>query len=282
MSILALGLVACGGSTAPAPPTTPTTTQDQTESPDVDQHRRNHGGVTMLIEWSIKDLDLTADQKAKVEKIRTDLHAKMAPTQEAAKNLANVLADGVAAGAMDKAKDDAAIAQVSTAAAGLHDATTDAMNQLHAALTPAQRAQLVDKLDAHFEKWKNAQGQDEDDAKPARPHGGGHMKMMKQLALTQDQMDKIKASFSSDMKAAHQTHEHKEFQAHRDSFATAFKAETFDAKSMTNESAASSHMAMWGATRMARFLEAATPVLTPEQRTKLAQMIRDRAGHMGD
>ena len=36
ISILTFALFACGGSTAPAPVTAPTTTQDQTESPDVD------------------------------------------------------------------------------------------------------------------------------------------------------------------------------------------------------------------------------------------------------
>jgi hypothetical protein len=36
-------------------------------------------------------------------------------------------------------------------------------------------------------------------------------------------------------------------------------------------------MAKWGATRMERFLEAAAPVLTPDQRTTLADMLRKNA-----
>jgi hypothetical protein len=36
-------------------------------------------------------------------------------------------------------------------------------------------------------------------------------------------------------------------------------------------------MARWGATRMERFYEAAAPILTPDQRTKLASEIREHA-----
>ena len=35
-------------------------------------------------------------------------------------------------------------------------------------------------------------------------------------------------------------------------------------------------MAAWGVTRMVRFYEIVTPLLTPEQRTKLAEHLRER------
>jgi len=79
------------------------------------------------------------------------------------------------------------------------------------------------------------------------------------------------------MKGGPQEHQHKEVADHLQAFATAFKSETFDAKKLTGAKMANVHLARWGATRRERFLEVATPVLTPEQRTKLAQMIRDRA-----
>jgi len=202
----------------------------------------------------------------------------MEPARAAEKNLANVLADGVAAGAIDRTKADAAISQLGTAATGVHDATADALNQLHNALTPAQRAALVDKIDAHWNKWKEAHGQDE--VVEPKAHRGGQLGgMAKRLDLTQDQIDKIKASFGGEMKAHPQSHEHKEVQDHMQKFGPAFKADTFDAKSLATGPAAQGHMATWGATRMARLYEAAAPVLTPDQRTKLAQLIRDRAAH---
>ena len=79
------------------------------------------------------------------------------------------------------------------------------------------------------------------------------------------------------MKAAGQTHDHKEVEGHMQAFGTAFKADTFDAKTLGTESDANKHIASWGATRMARFFEAAAPVLTPDQRTKLAARMREHA-----
>src|SRR5580704_6856869 len=79
------------------------------EVADAEEHRRHHGGgVSMLIAMSIRDLDLTADQKTAVEKVRSDLIEKMAPVRAADRELATILADGVAAGSVDKAKADKA------------------------------------------------------------------------------------------------------------------------------------------------------------------------------
>ncbi len=240
------------------------------------QHRdRHHGGVQALIVMSLKDLDLTADQQAAVEKIKTDLLASMEPARTAEKDFANVLADGVAAGKVDKAKGDAAINKLVTQVQAAGAASATALNSLHAALTPPQRAKLVDELQGHWEKWKAAQGKDEADDKE---HHNGHMlALVRDLSLTQEQADKIKAAFKDKMKAAPQDHAHKEVQDHLTAFGTAFKADTFDAKKLTGGKAADGHIAKWGATRREQFLLVAAPILTPDQRTKLAQQIRDHA-----
>ncbi len=239
-------------------------------------HReQHHGGLQALIVMTLKDLDLTADQQAAVEKIRTDLLASMEPARAAEKDFANTLADGVAAGKVDRAKVDAAIGKLVTQVQGAHDASLTALNQLHAALTPPQRAKLVDELHEHWEKWKEAQGKDEADDK--QHHAGHLLALVRDLGLSQDQADKIKAGFHDKMKAAPQDHAHKEVQDHLTAFGTAFKADTFDAKKVAGGKAADGHIAKWGATRRARFLEVAAPVLTPDQRTKLAQQIRDHA-----
>jgi Spy/CpxP family protein refolding chaperone len=235
-----------------------------------------------LIAMSINDLDLTADQKTTVEKIRTDLQAKMEPARAAEQNLAGILADGVAAGAVDRAKADAAIQKIVAQAETIHGATADAMNKLHAALTPAQRAALVGKLQEHFDKWKEANGHEDQDGQ----HRTGYiLALVRDLNLTQSEAQQIKSSFrsliSSSAPAKGQAdvrnHEHKAVSDHLQAFATAFKADKFNARSLTGANAANGKMAQWGATRMARFFEAAAPILTPDQRTKLAQMIRDRA-----
>ena len=266
-------------SAAPAAPPAaqPPSNPQGAEMAEGEEHREHHhAGVPGLILMSLKELDLSADQQAAVEKIRADLVAKLEPAKAAGNDLANTLADGVAAGKLDRAKDDAAIGKLVTQAQGTHDASLTALNQLHAALTAPQRAKLVDEVQAHWEKWKEAHGRDEADDKQHRP--GYLLGLVREMGLTQDQADKIKTAFHDKMKAGPQDPAHKEVQDHLQAFATAFKADTFDAKKLSGAKAANGQMARWGATRRARFLEAATPVLTPDQRTKLAQTIRDHAG----
>lgn len=266
-----------GGGAQPASPAAP---PEQAEGSEHRQH--HHGGVIALVAMSIRDLDLSADQKTTVEKIRSDLVAKMEPARTAEQGLANVLADGVAAGAVDRAKADAAIDQIVAQTEAIRGSTFDAMNQLHAALTPAQRATLVSKLQDHFEKWKEANGHEDEQGQ----HRSGYMlALVRDLSLSQTEAQQIKDSFRNLLQASApasgqadvRDHQHKPATDHVQAFATAFKADSFDAHSLANANGADGHMAKWGATRMARFFEAAAPVLTADQRAKLAQMIRDRA-----
>jgi Spy/CpxP family protein refolding chaperone len=225
---------------------------------------------------SLRDLDITPEQRTTIEKIRADLLQKMDPARAAEKDFDNVLADGVAAGNVNRAKADAAMGKLVTQVQGLHDASLAALDALHAALTPPQRAALVDAVQAHWEKWKEAQGRDE--AADEHHHQSGYLlALVRDLGLTKDQAEKIKAKFREQMKGSPQDDKHKEVQDHLQAFATAFKGDTFSAKSLTKAKAANGHVAKWGATRRERFLEAAAPVLTPDQRTKLAAQIRERA-----
>ncbi len=269
-------------SAAPAPSAAPTSAPPVTpgggELAEGDEHRhRHHTGVLGLVVMSLRDLDLSPEQRTAVEKIRGELVAKMEPARAAAKDSANTLADGVAANAINRAKVDAAVSKLVTQVQGEHEATLSALDQLHAALTAPQRAALVEGVQAHWEKWKEAQGRDEADDHQHRP---GHLlELVRDLGLTKDQAEKIKAKFREQMKSGPQDQAHKEVQDHLQAFATAFKAESFSAKSLSKAKAASGHIARWGATRMVRFLEAATPVLTADQRAKLEKEIRERADH---
>jgi Spy/CpxP family protein refolding chaperone len=246
------------------------------EQAEGDEHReRHHGGVLTLIAMSLKDLELTADQRTSIDKIRDEFVAKMEPARAAGKDLANTLADGVAAGAVDHAKSEAAIAKLVTQVQGLHDAASASLDELHAALTPPQRAALVADMQSHWDKWKEAQGQEE--KSDGKHHPGHLLALVRKLGLSKDQAEKIKANFHDKMKASPQDTQHKDVDDYLKAFATAFKADTFSAKTLPKAKAASSHMARWGATRMERFLEAAAPVLTPDQRTKLAEMLRNEA-----
>jgi Spy/CpxP family protein refolding chaperone len=245
------------------------------EQPEGTEHRHHHGGIGALIAMSLKDLDLTAEQRTAIDKIKTDLEAKMEPAKAAGKDVATALADGVAAGKVDRKKVEAAIGKMATQIDATQPASLDALNQLHAALTPEQRTALSDALVAHYAKWREAQGHDEADDGKFR---SGHMlALVKDLGISKDEAEQIKTSFKALLRASPQEAEPPKVEAHVQALATAFKAEKFDAKTLKTTPSAGASMAKWSSTRMERFLEAAAPILTADQRTKLADMIRNRA-----
>jgi Spy/CpxP family protein refolding chaperone len=243
---------------------------------DHDRHH-HHGGFAMFVAMSLDSLGTTPEQQSAIAKIQSDMRAKVLPAHEAEKALLSTLADGVAAGNVDQAKVDAAIAQVSTASAGVHDAVADSLNQLHATLTPSQRVALVDKVESNFEVWHESNPADEPPAGDAR---GGHLaKLAKDLALSPDQVEKIRASFTSSVGRVPAGFDAKQADAHMKAFAAAFEGDNFDAKTLTTGGPANAYVATWGATRMARFYEAVAPVLTPDQRAKLADGLRWHASY---
>ena len=289
--ILALGsaagstaVAACGGGASASgtgQAQAPVSTQaDEEAAADVTEHHRHHhhGGVSMFIAMSLDTLGVTPEQRAAVDKIQADLYARMEPARAAEQAVLETLADGIAAGAIDPGKVNAALAQLAAASAGIHDASADALNQLHAALTPEQRAALVDKVEAHWALWRQANA-DEVDVTPSAP-AGGHLKALAaDLALTPDQIAKIRANLSAAIRDTPVKPDPQKIEAHVQAFGAAFKAETFDAKTLSTGGAANAHLASWGATRVALMFESVTPVLTADQRAKLAAQVREHAEH---
>jgi len=269
-------MVACGGGTASTPP--PATAVNAPDNDDaaagvLEHHRlHHHGGVTLLVAMSLDTLGVTQEQRATIEKIQADLHSHMEPARAAEQKLVTVLADGVAAGNLDVAAVDAAVAQVTSAAAAVHDASVDALNALHAALTPPERAALVDKVEAHWSVWQKA------NIDPAKSEHG-HLAMLTQdLALTPDQVTKIRTNLGEGPKGVPPL-DPQEIANHLKAFGEAFRGEKFDAKALSLASSANAHMAGWGAAQRAHIIEAVSPVLTAEQRAKLSQLLHEHAQH---
>jgi Spy/CpxP family protein refolding chaperone len=267
----------CGGATASGPPANTAATDDDDASSGLTEYHRyhHHGGVTLFIAMSLDTLGVSPEQRVAVEKIKADLHARMEPARAAEQNLGTTLADGVAAGSFDVAKVDAAVAQASATAAGLHDASAEALNELHAVLTPPQRAALVDKVEAHWAVWQKANAEESD---PVKAEGGHLAALASELALTPDQVERIRAALGEGMKTLPRV-DPQEIAAHLHAFGEAFRSDKFDAKTLTTANGANAHLVGWGAGRMARFVEAVGPVLTPEQRAKLADRLREHATH---
>jgi Spy/CpxP family protein refolding chaperone len=282
-------VVGCGSSAPPATspngaadvaPAGPVAADGQDESTtDLAEHHRHHhhGGFAMFIAMSLDSLGTTPEQDAAIKKIGADLRAKLLPAHDAEKALLATLADGVAAGTIDQAKVDAAIAQISSVSAGVHGAVADSLNELHGVLTPPQRVALVDKVEAHLHVWHKANSEDEPAEKDA--HGGHLGKLAKDLALSTDQVEKIRASFKTSIAGSKVHFDGTAAEAHLKAFGAAFEADSFDAKTLTTGGPANANIASWGATRMATFYEAVNPVLTADQRTKLADQLRHHANY---
>lgn len=260
-----------------APAGTAETTYDDDSTAELRDHDRHHhhGGFAMFIAMSLDSLGTSPEEDATLAKIQADIRAKLQPAHDAEKNLMLTLADGVAAGNIDQGKVDAAVSQVSSAAAGVHDAVAASLNQLHDVLTPEQRAALVDKVEAHLHVWREANS----DGQPTKDSREGRLaELQRSLALTPDQVEKVRASLASSM-ARGGEYDWKEGQASLEAFRTAFTSEHFDAKSLEMSGPANAHIATWGATRMSRFYEAVGPVLSADQRARLADILRRHANY---
>jgi Spy/CpxP family protein refolding chaperone len=249
---------------------------DDPAAVELREHHRHHhhGGITQFIAMSLDTLGADDAKRAQIEKIQADLRQCMAPAHEIDKALLGTFADGIAAGQIDEAKVNASIAQLETAATGAHDCSVLALNSLHALLSPAERSALVDKVEAHWQVWRETNHE----AQPGGTEKGGRLKdLTDELSLSPEQVEKISAA----LHAAHEGHpvnfDPARAQEHIQAFITAFAADTFDAKTVTVN--ANALVATHGARRMAFFYETVTPMLTPEQRAMLADHLRQHASH---
>lgn len=262
-------------STAPVASAQETTAADEAMDDELrDYHRRHHhGGVTMFISMAIDTLGLDPAKTQQVSKIQSDLQAKMAPAREAERDLHGAIADGVAAGKIDTTRVDAAVAKVGSLSASIDAATVDSLTQLHDALSPVERAALVDKVKAHGEVWHKV---NTDEKAGSTEKGTPLARLTVLLTLTPDQVSKIADALSAEVPATPKN-DPKPVDAQIQAFGAAFVADKFDPKSLgPTATAAAGHIARHGAARLARFYEAVTPVLTADQRTKLAADLHER------
>jgi Spy/CpxP family protein refolding chaperone len=283
---------AASASAAPSASATPPPADDASaaadtgasESADDDQvieelqahHRNHHQGFAGFVLSSVETLGVGPDQQAAIDGVRKEFHAKLKPLREANTAALQLIADGVAAGTIDKAKVDAAVARAGTAATAVHGAIPALLNQLHAALKPEQRSALADKVDANWATWRDVNGggdhAGDGGAKPERRF----KHLAKELGLTSDQVEKFRTNLDA-TKDAKKPFDAAAAEAYIKAFDAAFTADTFDAKKLPAFGPESTRIVSWGAERMAWFYEALLPVLTPAQRTQLADKLRERA-----
>jgi Spy/CpxP family protein refolding chaperone len=251
--------------------------EDESTSDLADHHRHHHhGGFAMFIAMSLEGLNTTPEQADQIQKIEADMQAKMQPAHDVEKQILLALADGVAAGNVDRKTVDPLAQQLATAAGGIHDAVADSLNQLHTLLTAPQRQGLVDKVEAHLNVWHHTNVDDEAGNKDK--NDGQIDALAKTLALTPQQVDQITTAYMSAVGSSPKF-DRAEADNHFKAFAEAFMADQFDAKSLTTGATLNAHMAAWGISRTINLYAAAAPILTPDQRTKAADLLRRHANY---
>ena len=277
---------------------------------------RRHHGVTALLLMSVKSLELEPEQKTEVAAIEADLEKLGQQHEGLGEKLGHDVAEGVAAGKIDRAKTNADIKEIAKAVEASVPGIQDAVNRLHKALDPQQRQAVVASMTAMAEKMREhgaamgvhgagtggppaAHGGGPD----TRPHGAGPGKadhgkggpgggahgpgrgehgpmamLTHDLELTPEQSEKIRAKLDAEIKAqkgamqAQMTALTKQLE----SIGKAFATDTFDAKKAgvgKQASAMTKRMAEGGV----KFAEIVLGVLTPEQRAKFAERVREHA-----
>jgi hypothetical protein len=243
-----------------------------------DHHRHHHrGGVIQFMAMSLDTLAVDDSRQGQVSKLQDDLYVCLAPTRAIESQLLLALADGVAAGSeVPGARVDESVARLNTAAGVLPECSADVLNQLHALLSPSERAALADKIEDHWEVWHQVNGDPEDGAQERRERRMASLTT--ELSLTPAQA----TSISTALEAARTGRSGASFDrqataANLELFSTAFSSERFDARTITLT--ANAPLMAHGARRMARFYQTVTPLLTPEQRGTLARQLREHANH---
>jgi Spy/CpxP family protein refolding chaperone len=267
------------------------------------KHGKGHGPAHLL-RTALHELDLSDAQKTTIKGAIDELregdedHGKD-PGMFAA------LAEGVRAGSIDKAAIEAKLAKAGDAKGEEHRAkVASALSTLHATLTKEQRRALVDKVAAKMEergergpkgdgegrRGPKGDGEGWGGPKGERMGWGGHgMKggplghMLRDLDLSAEQRAQIDKALEANRPSEADMEEKKEgFEAKRAEMKArmeSFAADNFDAKAFVAGGAKEGKGPKAHLDRMVTSLAAVLPILTPAQRSSLADQLEK--GPMG-
>ena len=232
-----------------------------------------------MVEMLMADLaqvGIKSEQKSAIDGIQADLEKLGDATKDAKAQLDKDIADGAGAGKLDKAKIDADVKKLVQAADGTTAAVQEAVNKLHKTLDAAQRKKLVELMRSkgkeHEEHMKTQMADHE------KNEHGRMDKMNDQLGLTADQKEKLKGKMEAGMKAemGKMKEHHAGMQKHMKAVGDAFETEKFDAKKAGVGEHMGDMVKMMTGGRI-KFVETMLAVLTPEQRAKFVEHVRQHA-----
>jgi Spy/CpxP family protein refolding chaperone len=259
--VLAVPALGCAGTVSSEPPASAETATSKAPVA-VTAH-----GPVKLFGAALGEVPLTASQRTAIEGLATAAEARHADARTAGQDLMTTLATQIEAGQIDRTalqpKLDAMVASMQKA----QPLDRSAFEQLHAILTPDQRAAFVDAVASHVGDLKDKMGE----------RHGMHQ-WAADLNLTDDQKSQIKDAMMARFKAdGHDAKEEWKGAKHQGKqVMDAFKGDRFvfdevappkDVAAMVNRT--SGHLL--------GVAEVALPILTPAQRTLAAQKVREHA-----
>jgi Spy/CpxP family protein refolding chaperone len=298
----ALGPTACGscddkpaGGTPDAGSATLTTDAAPTASASAGLGRRGMArgtpGPVGMLAHSARSLELKDEQKAKLDAAEKSLKGDDASPRDEMKTFHTDLAAGVKAGKLDQAKIDANLAALEKAAKDRHDIEAAALNDIYAALEPAQRTEVTRKVRERTEAREKRETERrakmaERDKGDGGADGGGRgdrsefsaqkrvERLTRDLDLDAEQQKKAQALAKDDPKAETPDAARAEAKKRGEALLAAFEKDGFDAKKLE---ALDTKRARQGAEHEAKLVGGLLPILKPEQREKLAARIEKQA-----
>lgn len=223
----------------------------QDGTPQTAQHAqpRKGGHRKGLVGAALKLESLTPDQRTQIEQLIAQRRAAARPVRQADAQVLEVLAQQVFADKMDVQAlgPSLGVERVAVAQERNVDATT--LSQLHSILTPAQRTELVDRIEARMAKGPRG-------GEGARQGGG-------KLGLSEQQREQVRTNLQASRPTG--TAPRGQMRAALESF----KGDAFDAAALARPGDPGA--------REVRLTQAMLPVLTPNQRAAYADMLHHRA-----
>ncbi len=249
-------------------------------------------GPARLFVEALGDVPLTASQRTAVEQLAAAADARHATLRAARQDLVLTLAAQVEAGAIDRAALGPKLDAVAAAMRVAQPADRAALEQLHAVLTPDQRAAFVDAVTARMHREPRREASErsptEGPPTPGAWKDRGPMGMAKwadELQLTDEQRTQLRAAVMQRMQeprepgARAERDERADFRGAKhegQAVMAAFKQESFVLDQVAPPRDVGP-MVSRGIERMVALAEVALPILTPAQRSLAAQRLRQRA-----
>jgi Spy/CpxP family protein refolding chaperone len=231
-----------------------------------------HGGIAGLAFNAAHDAQLTDDQAKSIEEIQTKLSTNDPSQRTVFTDYQTHLNAGTKAGKFDDAQLKADYAAIDAIRHGEEDREAEALNALHALLTPEQRTTVVNSV-------KAKEAQIDMQKPPPMPDGGVDdrikatiTRMTTDLTLDASQQKRVTDLLLKDERQAASSFpaRKEEQKKHADDFAAAFEQADYDAKTQAESADAGGAPPHEQMEKEVHFLTQLVAILKPDQREKLA------------